>query len=433
MGMFTKKTIRDIDVNQKVVLVRTDYNVPVKNGVVLDDYRIVQSLPTLQYLLEHNAKVVVMSHLGRPDGQRQTDCSLAPVAMVLKKLLPNNQVTFSPDCIGDSVKKVVQSLQPGQLVVLENLRFYPEEEANDDAFAGQLASLADVFVQDGFGVVHRAHASTEAITHHMPSVAGLLLEKEVSTITKTMEQPDRPLMAIIGGAKIADKIDLINRFIEIADVVAVGGAMANTFLLARGIDIGKSVADKNEVPMAKDIMAKAAAMAKSRQFTFYIPQDCVVSKSITDSSAPTRIVDWTTHAVAEIESYPKLPSVDQTKVAEDELILDIGPFSAAFMAGSIQLTKTVVWNGTLGVTETKALQSPVGPFAHGTETVMDAMLGQFGAKPFSLVGGGDTVAYIQSRNMTDGFGHVSTGGGASMELMAGKELPGLTGLLETNQ
>ena len=428
--MFRKQTIRDINLADKRVLLRADYNVPVKDGVIQDDYRIKQSLPTVKYLLEHKAKVIIISHLGRPDGQRQPDSSLAPVALRLKKLLPNWPVTFVNDCIGPKVKKAVDEMEPGQVLVLENLRFYPEEEANDDDFAKKLAANADIFVQDGFGVVHRAHASTEAITHHLPSVAGLLLEKEVDTITKVMEDPNKPLMAIIGGAKIADKIDILNRFIDLADIVAVGGAMANTFLLAQGVEIGKSLADKGEVAVAKDILAKAEAKAKKQPFTFYLPQDCVVATALDDPAVKTRIVDWTTHVVADIESYPKRPAPDTAKVQPDELILDIGPFSGSFIAGAVQLARTVVWNGTLGVTETKGLQGPVGPFAHGTEMVIDALLGQFGSRPFSLVGGGDTVGYIQSRGLTDSFDHVSTGGVASFELMAGRELPGVAALLD---
>lgn len=431
--MFTKKTLRDINVNDKRVLLRADYNVPVKDGVIQDDYRIKQSLPTVKYLLEHKAKVIIISHLGRPDGQRQAASSLAPVALRLKKLLPNWSVNFVNDCIGPKVAKAVADMEPGQVLVLENLRFYSGEEANDADFAKQLAANADIFVQDGFGVVHRAHASTEAVTHYLPSVAGLLLEKEVDTITKVMETPERPLMAIIGGAKIADKIDILTRLIDLADIVAVGGAMANTFLLAQGVEIGKSVADKGELAVARDIMAKAEAKAKKQAFTFYLPQDAVVATSLDDPAVKTRVVDWTTHVVAEIESYPKRPAPETTKVGADELILDVGPFSGSFIAGAVQLAKTVIWNGTLGVTETKGLQGPVGPFAHGTEMVIDALLGQFGNRPFSVVGGGDTVGYIQSRDLTDSFNHVSTGGGASLELMAGRVLPGVAALLDAGK
>jgi len=258
-------------------------------------------------------------------------------------------------------------------------------------------------------------------------VAGFLLEREVDTITNVMENPERPLTAVIGGAKIADKIDILNRFIDIADVVAVGGAMANTFLLAEGIKIGKSLADKQDVPLAKEIIERARQKSKTQQFIFYLPQDGVVAKKL-DSHSHTRIVDWDAHVVATIESYPKLPPRSSEKVAYDELILDIGPFSGAFIAGSMQLAKTVIWNGTMGVTETPSTHDPVGPFAHGTELIVEAMLGQFGNKPFTVVGGGDTVSYIESRKLTKAFNHVSTGGGASLELMSGRKLPGVEAL-----
>jgi len=242
-----------------------------------------------------------------------------------------------------------------------------------------------------------------------------------------MEKPKKPLVAIIGGAKISDKIDILDRFIDIADVVAVGGAMANTFLLAEKIDIGKSLADKADVPLAKNILDKARQKSKKQDFVFYLPQDAVVATSL-DKPTSTRIVDWDAHAIAEIESYPRMPKPSTSKIKPNEEILDVGPFSAAFIAGSMQLSETVVWNGTLGVTETPPVIGSVGPFAHGTELVIDAMLGQFGHKPFSLIGGGDTVGYIEERKLVDSFGHVSTGGGASLELMSGKTLPGVEAL-----
>lgn len=418
--MFTKQTIRDINVKGKRVLLRADYNVPFENGKISDDYRIKQSLPTINYLLEHGAVIIICSHLGRPAGPQDASCSLKPVAERLSEML-KKPVTFSVD-LPDTTK-----LKPGQVVLLENLRFHPEEEKNDDAFAKQLASMADVFVQDGFGVVHRAHASTDAITRHLPAVAGLLLEKEVDTITTIMQKPERPLAAIIGGAKIADKIDILHRFIELADFVAIGGAMANTFLLAQGIDIADSLVDKSELPVARDLLKKAEAEAKERDFTFALPRDGVVAHKI-DKLAPTRIVDWGAHVVADIESYPKRVPASASQVHAHERILDIGPFSGAFIAGGLQLANTVVWNGTMGVTETDGVQGPVGPYAHGTEMVIEAMLGQFGSRPFSLVGGGDTVGYIQERGLTEAFDHVSTGGGASLELMAGRTLPGVAAL-----
>lgn len=424
---FTKKTIRDIDLQNKKVLLRADYNVPLDDhGDITDDYRLQQSLPTLKFLLEHGAGVIVCSHLGRPDGKPDPKFSLLPVAKRLKELL-DRDVEFVPDCIGDRAQKASESLQPGQVILLENLRFHPEEEENDEGFARQLASLAQVFAQDGFGVVHRAHASTEAVTHFLPSVAGLLLEKEVDTITTVMENPTRPLVAIIGGAKIADKIEVLKRFIEIADIVAVGGAMANTFLAAKGVHIGKSVTDESDMPLAKEIMERASAKSKAGRFVFYLPQDGVVAHKV-DKAAKTRIVDWSAHVIAEVESYPKRPATDSAVVGEDEMILDVGPFSGAFIAGALQLAGTVVWNGALGVTETTGLQGPIGPYAHGTELLVESMTGQFGNRPFSLVGGGDTVGYIESRKLLGAFNHVSTGGGASLELMSGRKLPGVEAL-----
>ncbi len=427
--MFTKKTIKDINLKGKRVLLRADYNVPVDEyGRITDDYRIQQSLPTIQYLLKQKCAVIICSHLGRPTGPKDTLCSLRGVAKQLGKLL-DKEVAFASDCVGPVAEKAAAELQPGQVLLLENLRFHEAEEANDSGFAKQLAGLADVFVQDGFGVVHRAHASTSAVAKYLPAVAGLLLEKEVDTITEVMENPQRPLLCIIGGAKIADKIDILNRFIEIADFVAVGGAMANTFLLAEGIQIGKSKVDKTDVPLAKDILDKARAKAKKQHFIFYLPQDGVVADSL-ERTAHTRIVDWEAHVIADVENYPKRPPRSSGRIKAEEMVLDIGPFSGAFIAGGLQLTNTVIWNGTMGVTETDSVRGPVGPFAHGTELIMDGICGEYGHKPFSLVGGGDTVAYIEERNMTNCFNHVSTGGGASLELMAGKKLPGVEALLD---
>jgi 3-phosphoglycerate kinase len=425
--MFTKKTINDIDLNGKKVLLRADYNVPLDDkGEITDDYRVQQSVPTVRALLEKGAGVIICSHLGRPDGKPDLKYSLMPVAKRLKELLERD-VEFVPDCVGERARKASEGLQPGQVVLLENLRFHAEEEENNEDFGRQLAELADVFVQDGFGVVHRAHASTDAVTHHRPSVAGLLLEREVDTITNVMENPQRPLVAVIGGAKIADKIEVLKRFIDIADVVAVGGAMANTFLQAQGIKIGKSKSAEDDLPLAKEIMELAKQKAAEERFVFYLPQDGVVAKKV-DTGAKTRIVDWNAHVVADIENYPKRPAESSGQVADDEMILDIGPFSGAFIAGALQLAGTVAWNGAMGVTETKGLQGPVGPFAHGTELLVEAMTGQFGNRPFSLVGGGDTVGYIESRQMLDAFNHVSTGGGASLELMSGRKLPGVEAL-----
>lgn len=426
--MFSKQTVKDIDLAGKTVLVRVDYNVPLEHGLISDDYRIEKSLPTINYLLEQDCKIVLISHLGRPKGPSDKSCSLAIVAKRLGELL-NQKVAFSTDCVSDDSKKMISTMKSKDVLLLENLRFYAEEEANNDEFAQRLGEGCDVFVQDGFGVVHRSHASTEAITHHLPSVAGLLVEREVTSITEVMEQPKRPLMALVGGAKISDKIDLLKKFIDIADIVAVGGAMANTFLLANGYNVGDSLVDKDDVHLARDIINQAREKAENGQFVFYLPQDGVVAEAVKEG-AKTRIVDWGTHAVADIEHYPKRPPHDASYIKKNEKILDIGPFSGAFIAGSMQLANTVVWNGAMGVTEIDGLQHKVGPFSHGTELVVEAMLGQFGHRPVSVVGGGDTVGYIEERKLVDLFDHVSTGGGASMELMSGNKLPGVEALLD---
>jgi len=425
--MFTKKTIRDVKLRGKRVLLRADYNVPLDtNGHITDDYRLQQSLPTVRALLNQGVSLVICSHLGRPDGKPNSKFSLRPVAKRLEKLL-GQTVQFVDDCVGPEVEQAVQRLKPKQVLLLENVRFHPEEEKNDPAFARQLAGLADVFVQDGFGVVHRAHASTAGVTKYLPSVAGLLLEKEVDTITEVMENPQRPLVAVIGGAKISDKIDVLNRFIDIADVLVVGGAMANTFLDANGVDVGKSLVEQADLGLARDIMQRAKKKSQKDRFVFYLPQDGVVATGL-DKTATTRIVDWDAHVIADIENYPKRAPERTRTIRKKEMILDIGPFSGAFVAGALQLANTVVWNGTMGVTETPAINGPVGPFAHGTELIVEAMLGDWGHKPFSLVGGGDTVAYVESRGLVQAFNHVSTGGGASLELMAGRKLPGVEAL-----
>lgn len=424
---FQKKTVRDIDLKGKRVLVRVDFNVSLNSqGRIASDYRIKKTLPTIAYLVGQKAKIILCSHLGRPDGKVDKKYSLQPCAQRLSKLL-DKPVAFVGDCVGLEVEKAVEDLGPGSILMLENVRFHPEEEAKDPAFAKKLASYADIFVQDAFGVVHHPAASVTEVPKHLPAVAGLLLEQEVDTITEAMENPRRPLMAIVGGAKISDKLDVLNRFIDIADFVAVGGAMANTFLLAEGIDIGKSVSEPGARKLAKDILERARAKARKQRFTFYLPQDGVVADRL-DKTAKTRIVDWDAHVIAQIEHYPKQPPRRSAQVLSDELILDIGPFSGAFIAGAMQQASTVVWNGTMGVTETESLNSPVGPFAHGTEVIVDAMLGEYGHKPFTLLGGGDTVAYIEERELTSCFSHVSTGGGASMELMSGKKLPGVEAL-----
>lgn len=409
------------------MLVRVDYNVPLDdNGNITDDYRIEKSIPTIEYLLSQNCSVILCSHLGRPEGKRDLKYSLKACAERLSTLL-SKPVDFTDDCVGENTKNKVVGLQSGGILMLENIRFNPGEESNDETFARELASYADVFVQDAFGVVHHGAVSVSEIPKYIPGVAGLLVETEVDTISSVMENPKRPLMAVIGGSKIEDKIGILNRLVDVADFVAVGGAMANTFLLAEGISIGKSKADHDEVPLAREILAKAKEKSKKEHFVFYLPQDGVVSKTV-DTYSTTRIVDWDAHVIAAIEDYPKRPRPESGLVAEDEMILDVGPFSGAFIAGGIQLANTVIWNGALGVTEVNSTQGPTGPFAHGTETLVEAMIGQFGHKPFTLLGGGDTVGYVEEKKLSEHFNHVSTGGGASMALMSGETLPGVEAL-----
>lgn len=432
--MFAKKTVKDIDLKGKRVLMRADYNVPLKDGQITDDYRLKQSLPTIQYILEQEGAIlVIISHLGRPKGKPDPSMSLAPVAKRLGELL-GKPVIFAADCVGDTAKTAATALSAGGVLLLENLRFHPEEEKDDPVFAKELveASGAQVFIQDGFGVVHRAHASTDAITKLLPAVAGLLLEKEVDTITKTMENPQRPLVAVVGGAKISDKIDVLKRLIELSDCVAVAGALANDFLVAEGYAVGKSLTEPDALDTAKEVLEHAREIEKKREFSFLVPVDVVVSTDMS-GKAPTRVVDLASNSLADIESYPKIPQPSASTIGADEMILDIGPISSAYIAGAIKMAKTVVWAGTCGVTETKGIAGAHAPFAHGTRMVVNAMIGDSNSrpnKPFSLVGGGDTVGYVESEGLLDDFSHVSTGGSASLELMSGKALPGVSALLD---
>jgi len=430
--MFTKQTIRNVNIKGKTVLLRAELDAPLSadGKKVMSDFRLLNNLPTIKALIKADCRIVIIGKLGRPDGVPNSKMSLEPVAKRLQELL-QHPITFVNDCVGDRVSEVTDNLKPRQIVMLENIRFYPGEDDNDKDFAKSLAtdSHAQVFVQDCFASVHHIGASMDAVTHFLPSVAGLSLEKEVDTITNVMQEPKRPLMAIIGGAKVADKIEILERFIEIADYVAIGGALANPFFVAQGINIGDSVYNSAELKVAKNILKRAAAEAKKRPFVFSMPHDVVVAEWI-DKTAPTRIVDWDSNSFADITHYPKRIPASATKVHARERILDIGPFSASFIAGGVQLANTVVWNGTMGVTETPSLQGPIGPTAHGTEIVIEALLGDLGHKPFVVVGGGDTVGYLESRGLINAFGHVSTGGGASLELMAGHKLPGVEALLD---
>lgn len=422
------KTVRDIDVRGKRVLLRTDYNVESPAGEIGEDFRINQTLPTIKYLLENGADgIVIISHMGRPKGSRQKSLSLGPIAACLSELL-GQEVKFVSDCVGAAAAKAASELKVNEILVLENLRFDPGEEANDMDFAKQLvkASGAQIFVQDGFGVVHRRLASTDAITKLLPSAAGLLLEKEVTTILKVLNQPARPLTAVIGGAKISDKIELIKKFIELADCVAITGAMANNFLLADGHKLGRSLVEEEYLAATKEIIRLAEAMELKRPFNFIIPKDLVVSKT-KDGLSPTRVVDIS-YSLADIEAYPKLPKENSHTVGLNEMVLDIGPITAARIAGIVQMSGSVIWNGTSGVTEVRGIAGAADPFSHGTRVIVEAIAGvsrHHKNKPCSLAGGGDTVSYIEQNKLLGEFNFVSTGGGAMLELLAGHQLPGI--------
>lgn len=404
---FSKQTVRDIDVDRQVVLVRVDYNVPLKkDGSIDDDLRIRASLPTIKYLIERQCKLVLMSHLGRPEGRDQSQ-SLAPVAARLSELL-GQSVKFIDDCIGDKVYQTVKHAPCGSVILLENLRYYPQEEADDMEFAKNIAKStgANLFVQDGFGAAHRAHASTHAITQFLPSFAGLLLEKEVTMINRSMELPARPFVAIIGGAKISDKIDLIKRFIDKADKILIGGAMANTFLKFKRYDMGKSLVESDQDEILREIYDLAAAKVGPENVDDFLvlPKDLAVSTSIDDPDQIRREV-----------------SVD--KIANDEMALDIGTQAIDQFCDIISTAKTIVWNGPMGIAEKEV-------FSIGSARIALAIAAN--NESVSIVGGGDTADFVLKWSGGDesSFTHISTGGGASMELMSGKKLPGVESLLD---
>lgn len=403
---FTKKTIKDVPLEHQTVLLRADYNVPLNDdGSIADDYRLQMSLPTLKFLIAAGCKIVVCSHLGRPKGKPNKKESLELVAARLGELL-GTPVTFVPDCVGDQVTVAVKNAKPGSVIMLENLRFHPEEEANDMAFAQRLAkdSNARYFVQDGFGVVHRAHASTDAITHCLPSVAGLLLEREVSTILGAMHSPKRPFVAILGGAKVADKIKVIERFIDIADQLIIGGAMANTFLKYKGVPVGKSKIAEDEAPLIERIYSLAAQKVGQDKVDEFIllPTDVAVAPEVSPNQKRT--------------------IVDVDKVAEADYILDLGPQTTDAIIARVKDAKSVIWNGTLGMAEYVV-------FAYASAKLAMALAEN--KEVFSLIGGGDTADFVIHWDSKKGksFGHVSTGGGASLELMAGDILPGVAALM----
>ncbi|HEY0071824.1 MAG TPA: phosphoglycerate kinase [Chloroflexia bacterium] len=401
-----KLTVRDGDVAGKKVLVRVDFNVPLDDGGrITDDTRIRASLPTIQYLLENGAAVVLMSHLGRPKGGPDPKYSLAPTAARLQELLGSGvKVKFVGDCIGDEVRQAARELQPGEVLVLENVRFHKEEEANDPDFARHLAGIADIYVNDAFGSAHRAHASTEGVAHHLPAYSGLLMEREISVMGKALEDPERPFVAILGGAKVSDKMGVIGNLLNKVDVLVIGGGMANTFLKAIGVPIGESLVENDRVRDAEALVGRA----NLQNVRLMLPRDAVIASEMSATAQP-RTVD--------LHDLP--PDIDQNGWR----ILDIGPQTAAEYGAAIRAGKTIVWNGPMGVFEIEA-------FAAGTRAVAQAVCDTTRDGATSIVGGGDSVAAIEQMGLADCVTHVSTGGGASLEFLEGRTLPGVAALLD---
>lgn len=389
-----KKTVRDLDVAGKKVLVRVDFNVPLNDkGEITDDTRITASLPTIQYLLEQKAAVILMAHLGRPKGQVKPELSLAPVAKHLGKLL-GKKILFAPDCVGEAAQAAASKLKPGHILLLENLRFHKEEEKNDMEFAEKLASLADLYVNDGFGVSHRAHASVEGVTHFLPAAAGFLLEKEIQYVGQAVTNPLHPFVAIIGGAKVSDKIGVISNLLDKVDTLLIGGGMANTFLAAQGYKMGKSLVEEDKLDLAKELLAKA----KKNKVNMLLPTDLVMAAAFAPDA----------EHVTE-----KVKNLNQAYIA-----LDIGAETSKAYAEALADAKMIVWNGPMGVFEMDA-------FCKGTEAVAKAVAK---SRATSIVGGGDSVAAIEKLGLAKRITHISTGGGASLEYLEGKVLPGVAAL-----
>ena len=390
-----KKTIEDIDVSGKKVLVRVDFNVPLdENGNITDETRIKAALPTIKYLLEHNAAVILCSHLGRPKGEFNMKYSLAPVAKRLKEIFGEDKVVFASDVIGESAKKAVDGLKPGNIVLLENLRFHKVEEKNDPAFAKALASYADIYVNDAFGTAHRAHASTAGVAEYLPAVAGYLIGKELSVMGKALDNPERPFVAILGGRKVSDKIGVINNLLEKVDTLIIGGAMSYTFFKAMGLNIGNSLVEEDKLELAKQLLSKA----KAKGIKMLLPVDCVLAREF-NAEAEMLIVD-----------YDKIPDGWEG--------MDIGPKTRELYAQAVKPAKTVIWNGPMGVFEFPR-------FAEGTKAVAKALSECSGT---TIIGGGDSAAAVEQLGFADKISHISTGGGASLEFLEGLELPGVAAL-----
>ncbi|HEX6108651.1 MAG TPA: phosphoglycerate kinase [Ktedonobacteraceae bacterium] len=392
-----KKTIRDMDLAGKRVLVRVDFNVPLDSQQhITDDTRIRAALPTIRYLLDQGTSVILMSHLGRPNGKVVDTLSLAPVAQYLSELL-GRPVEMAKDCIGTEVEAQAKSLQPGQVLLLENLRFHKEEEKNNADFARQLAMLGEVYVNDAFGTAHRAHASTEGITHYIPGVAGFLMEKEINFLGSALESPQRPFVAIIGGAKVSDKIAVLERLISMVDTLLIGGGMANTFLKAEGYEIGDSLFEESKLDVAQDLIAKA----HQRGLSFLLPTDVVVADRFA-ADANYKVVA-------------------QNEVPKGWRILDIGPKAVEAFQKALSDAQTIVWNGTLGVAEMPA-------FAKGTDAIIEILVSRTRAGATTIIGGGDSAAAVEEAGAAEKMTHVSTGGGASLEFLEGRVLPGVAAL-----
>ncbi|MGC4376891.1 phosphoglycerate kinase [Fictibacillus sp. Mic-4] len=389
-----KQTVRDIDVKGKVVFCRVDFNVPMDNGEITDDTRIRAALPTIQYLAEQGAKVVLASHLGRPKGKVVESLRLDEVANRLSELL-GKKVVKTNEAYGEEVETAISALKEGDVLLLENVRFYPGEEKNDPVLAKNFAALADVYVNDAFGAAHRAHASTEGIAHHLPAVAGFLMEKELEVLGKALSDPERPFTAIIGGAKVKDKIDVINNLLEKVDNLILGGGLAYTFIKAQGDDVGKSLLEEDKIETAKAFMEKA----KEKGVNLLIPQDVVVADEFSND-ANTKVVDT-------------------SAIPSDWQGLDIGPKTIDSYTNVIRNSKLVIWNGPMGVFEMES-------FANGTRSVAEALAES--ANAYSVIGGGDSAAAVEKFGLADQMDHISTGGGASLEFMEGKALPGVVAL-----